>query len=154
MRNLLIFIFLIALGGYIYSIFGQPLLSYIEERPETVPQPALAETPPVGDVPVWTLEHVPTEGDVPQTRVSLTYNNVEYPLGVYDGACFLIEESAWELLPEEETGVICYWAGAGIEIGVFNTNGVRTVQQGIIEEPSAEFEGLRGEFLTIKALSV
>lgn len=152
MRNLLIFIVLVALSGYLYSLFGQPLLSYLQERATEPETPLVVEAPPIVHAPIWTLEQVPTEGDVPQTRVSLSDTNANYPLGVFDGTCFLIEESAWELLPHEETGVICYWAGGGVEIGVFNNNGVRTVEQGIIEEPSAEFEGLRGEFLTIKAL--
>lgn len=152
MRNLLVFIVFVALSGYLYSLFGQPLLSYLQERTTEPEAPLVVETPPVAYAPIWTLEQVPTDGDVPQTRVSLNDHNVNYPLGVYDGTCFLIEESAWELLPDEETGVICYWAGGGVEIGIFNNNGVRTVEQGIIEEPSAESEGLRGEFLTIKAI--
>lgn len=85
----------------------------------------------------------------PSTRVTLKIAGVPVDLGTYVGSCFAIPGSAWELLPNEVTGAICYWAGAGKEIGVFEEGGTLVLKEGDIEEATAETEGIRGNFVPI-----
>lgn len=156
MKNLLIFIVLLAVCGYLYSTYGDPLLAKIQAaqskqalHPNTLtPESVNQEIP----APVWTFEQKDEIDGIPQTEVTLSYKGTTHVLGTHQGNCFLIEESNWELLPQEETGVMCYFAGGGIELGVFNRDGVKTVEQGLIDEGSAESAGVRGEFTIIKAL--
>jgi hypothetical protein len=70
-------------------------------------------------VPVWTFEQKGEVDGIPQTEVTLSYKGTTHVLGTHQGNCFLIEESNWQLLPDEETGVMCYWAGGGTELGIF-----------------------------------
>jgi hypothetical protein len=90
----------------------------------------------------------------PSTQVSLTANDTEkvYDLGKYEGGCSVIEGSAWKLLAGEQSGAICYFAGGGTELGIFNENGKIVVKKGTIEEGTAESAGTRGNFTTLRAL--
>lgn len=83
------------------------------------------------------------------TEVMLEVDGKDYKLGTYTGSCFVIEESAWELLENEITGVICWWAGGGKEIGVFKENGRSVVKIGDIEESTEETGGFRGNFRSL-----
>lgn len=155
MKNLIVFIALLALGGYLYGTYGEPVLTKIQQaqnaqQQEVVEQPLDQQED--ATVAVWTFQEQPEKEGVPQTEVTLSYNGVSHVLGVHAGSCFLIEESGWVMLAQEETGVICYFAGFGTELGVFNRDGVITVEQGFVEEVSAELEGSRGNFTIIKAL--
>ena len=95
----------------------------------------------------WRFEALDTdEFFTPRTQVFLHDGVYEHDLGVYEGSCFSISESAWELLPDEISGAICWWAGGGREIGVFLRNGIFTLEEGFIEEGSEESSGFRGEF--------
>lgn len=157
MKNLFVFIVLLALCGYLYSTYGEPVLTKIQQAQEAAQEQTPTEDTPVvteqaPDPAVWTFQEQAAQEGIPQTEVILSYNNVSHVLGVHAGSCFLVEESGWELLQHEETGVICYFAGGGTELGVFNRDGVITVEQGAIEEGSAEVPGLRGDFTIIKAL--
>lgn len=154
MKKLIMFIVLVAVAGYVYSTYGQPLLTTItayEAQPSTEEADNTIPEAPVNPA-VWTLQDQPEKEGIPQTAVMLSYNGVSHLLGTHAGSCFLIEESGWELLSEEETGVICYFAGGGVELGVFNRNNVLTVEQGVVDEGSAEVSGFRGDFVIIKAL--
>jgi len=89
------------------------------------------------------------ESGAPKTTVSVVWGGKSYDAGTYQGNCFSIAESAWELAPGEETGAICWWAGSGTEIGVFLEGNDLAVKRGFIEEGSAEVEGSRGSFTTL-----
>jgi hypothetical protein len=156
MKNLIIVIVLLAVCGYVYSTYGEPILAQIQASQQagvpdtTTPAPDTAE--PETPAPVWTFEQKGEVDGIPQTEVTLSYKGTTHVLGTHQGNCFLIEESNWQLLPDEETGVMCYWAGGGTELGIFNREGVKTVEQGVIDEGSAESPSVRGEFTVIKAL--
>lgn len=89
---------------------------------------------------------VNTEISAPQTAVQLRIAGVDVPLGTFTGTCFEIEGSSWELLSGELSGAICWWAGGGTEIGVFEEEGQLVLKQGEIEEGTAEGGGFRGNF--------
>lgn len=87
----------------------------------------------------------------PQTAVNLRIAGVDVPLGTFTGTCFTIKGSSWELLQNELSGAICWWAGGGIELGVFNEGGNLVLKRGEIEEGTAEGGGFRGNFKPLKA---
>ena len=103
----------------------------------------------------WQLTELPEHPSVPgmpRTGVVLVAIGNTYPVGEYDGSCFVIEESSWTLLENEKSGVICWWAGGGSEVGVFDEGGVLTLKEGILDEGSSEVPGFRGDFKTILEL--
>jgi len=99
----------------------------------------------------WSIENVGTEKETeaPITAVILRVNGVAYDVGTYTGSCFVIGESEWQYLDNEVTGVICWWAGGGSEVGVFRENGALVVKTGELDEGSAETPGFRGNFRTL-----
>ena len=88
----------------------------------------------------------------PMREVSITYKGVKRVVGSYRGSCSIVEESSWPLVEGELTGVICWYAGGGSEVGVFYEDGKRVVKVGVLEEGTAETEGMRGDFETAFAL--
>lgn len=85
-------------------------------------------------------------------EVSITYKGEKRVVGTYPGSCSIVEDSSWPLLENELTGVICWFAGGGSEVGVFYEDGKRVVKVGALEEGTAETEGFRGDFETAFAL--
>jgi hypothetical protein len=105
----------------------------------------------------WSFEEIPAPDETsgPQTKVTLTAegNGQKYDVGTYTGSCSVIEASAWQLLENEKTGVICWWAGGGNEIGVFEESGKLVIKTGDTEEASGESEGFRGNFKLLLPLN-
>lgn len=99
----------------------------------------------------WSFQNVGTEEDTgaPMTAVTLRADGAPYDVGTYQGDCFVIEDSNWELEDNEVSGVICYFAGGGSEVGVFRENGALVVKTGQLDEGSAEIAGVRGNFTTL-----
>lgn len=92
------------------------------------------------------------EAGVPLTRVTLSINGEERDLGTHQGSCSVVNDSMWTLADGELTGVICWFAGGGTEIGVFYDAGVYSVREGIVEEGTAELPGFRGNYETLFTL--
>lgn len=91
----------------------------------------------------WTFRELPEQEGIPQTEVSLNGRVV----GTYQGSCAEIEGSGWTLVAGEQSGVICWFAGGGKEIGVFAVeSGGFEVMEGDLDEGSAEVAGMRGNF--------
>lgn len=95
-----------------------------------------------------------TDQGVPKTTVTLRNGSTSYAIGTMEGNCYDISESEWELLSEEGeiAGAICWFAGGGTEIGVFSDGGRALIRLGVLEEATAESEGIRGEFQTLFAI--
>jgi len=106
----------------------------------------------------WVLENAGENEELfaPQTAVSLEVSSdgsvKKYAIGEYIGSCSEIGDSNWTLLENELTGVICWWAGGGNEIGIFKENGELVVKEGELDEGNAEIEGFRGNFKTLFAI--
>jgi hypothetical protein len=101
--------------------------------------------------PSLSWEFAPAGGDpetgAPMTKVMLVVDGESRDLGVHDGHCMIVDGAgAWTLSEGEITGVICYFAGAGTELGVFYDAGTYVVKQGVVEEGTAEEPGIRGEY--------
>jgi hypothetical protein len=98
----------------------------------------------------WKIEELgEDENFVPTASVGLEVKGKSYEVGKFSGNCFVIEESEWELLENELSGVICWWAGSGEEVGVFHENGVLEIRKGKLEEGGEGDENFRGDFLKI-----
>jgi len=83
---------------------------------------------------------------IPKTAVALRVAGVDVPLGTYDGNCFAVAGSQWPLLTHELSGAICYWAGGGKEIGVFEEGSKLVLKEGDVGEGSNDSPGVRGNF--------
>jgi len=102
---------------------------------------------------VWAFDPAGTdESDAPLTSVSVIAAGKTYDAGTYQGSCFTVADSSWELLPGELTGAICWWAGAGTEVGLFEEGDELVVKRGYLEEGTEETGPTRGEFSTLFVL--
>ena len=112
-----------------------------------------AEAPTTNDYG-WQLVQFPesAETGIPRATVNLRIGETKHEIGEFDGVCFVIEELQWELLENEKTGVICWWAGSGKEIGIFTEDGRDVVKVGELDEGLSDDIGFRGNFETILEL--
>jgi hypothetical protein len=108
------------------------------------------------DTPNFLWEFFPAGGDndtgAPKTRITLTANGETKEVGTFDGSCLVINGSSWALAQNELTGVICWFGGAGDEVGIFYENSQYVVKQGVIEEGVEGESGLRGNYKTLFTL--
>ena len=109
-------------------------------------------TEPLKEEFAWSFvdRGVNASSSMPQTNVALRIRNIDIPLGTYDGNCFSIAGSAWPLLSGEVSGAICYFAGGGTEIGVFEEGSTLVLKKGDVEEGDAEHAGFRGNFVRLE----
>lgn len=85
--------------------------------------------------------------------VTLTVDGQAHDVGTYEGNCTVLGANAsWALMTNELTGVICYFAGAGDEVGVFAEGAGYVVKHGTLNEGSAEIPGTRGSYTTLFSL--
>lgn len=88
------------------------------------------------------------DGLAPKTHVALFDGKNAYDAGVYPGTCSEIAKE--NLLAGEMSGVLCWFAGGGDEIGVFaNEDGGYELMHGTQDEGTAESAGFRGDFKVI-----
>lgn len=136
---LLLVLFLIGFGIY----------SYQQGANSPLPNPMVSNT-----VYSWMFTELGADKTtgIPMTKMGLKTGGRTYELGTYQGRCTEITQSTWKLLPNERTGVICWHAGEGKEIGVFEENGVRSIRVGDIAEGTAEGAEIRGNFVIRETL--
>ncbi len=101
--------------------------------------------------PKWTFidKGEDAQTGAPMTQVSVTFAGTTRDLGVHQGSCSTIEGSSWTLVDGELSGAICWFAGGGVEFGIFKEGNNYVVKQGDLDEGSAEDPGLRGNFRTL-----
>lgn len=100
----------------------------------------------------WNITERGEKDGIPQSGVTLTSGGKTYDAGVFSGSCAEIDGTSWTLVEGEKTGVICWWAGGGNEIGIFEENGTFVLKVGSLDEGSAEVPGFRGDFQTIATI--
>lgn len=100
---------------------------------------------------VWSFQNVGVEEETgaSETAVTLRVDGAPYGVGTYQGECAVIEDSNWELEENEVSGVICWFAGGGSEVGVFLEDEKFVIKVGQLDEGSAEVPGFRGNFKTL-----
>lgn len=85
----------------------------------------------------------------PLTEVILNAGGERYSAGTYLGSCADMAGTADYFLPGEVAAALCWFAGAGHEVGVFEGEGAPRVMVGDVDEGSAEAERFRGNFRTL-----
>lgn len=85
----------------------------------------------------------------PQTRVVLVSGGKSYTIGTYDGSCAVQDG---DYLEYEKSKVVCWFAGGGHEIGVFEEPGQVVVRVGDVDEGASGVEGFRGNFTLVQRL--
>ncbi len=104
----------------------------------------------VGGPVTWAIRPI-TEGsetDPPTTEVFAYTSAGRESMGVQSGVCTSIEDSPWDLLENEVSGVVCLWNGAGVEFGAFREGDGYAIKRGTVQEET----GLRENFETISEI--
>lgn len=95
----------------------------------------------------WRTLSEPEDTDgTPQTRVVLLADGREYDAGVYPGSCHSDDPASEHPLPYEKSYIVCWWAGGGYELGVFQEGNAYVLKRGELDEGTAEMAGFRGNF--------
>lgn len=101
---------------------------------------------------VWSMtEAGETDFGAPLSEVMVEVNSELYNLGTASGSC---AEGTLELLENQVSSFLCWWAGFGTEFAVFAEGNNLLIQKGIVEEGTAETEGFRGDYKTLHTLSI
>ncbi|MES2994565.1 MAG: hypothetical protein V4681_00815 [Patescibacteria group bacterium] len=121
------------------------------KKMELAKMPEVAETNDADHVHAaedfsWKFEDAGEKDGAPQTTVTLMHGTESKKVGTYTGSC--AELAAENLQPGQVSGVLCWFAGGGDEIGVFEEGGEYVVKVGQQEESTAESNGFRGDFRT------
>lgn len=85
----------------------------------------------------------------PQTQVTLVTEGEAHTIGIYDGSCAVMEG---DYLDYEVSKVVCWFAGGGHEIGVFEEPGQVVVRVGEVDEGASGVQGFRGNFVLVKTI--
>lgn len=98
MKKFIVTLLVILIIGYVVYLF---------QKPDNV----------IPDIQ-WTYNASFIDDDVdPSTKVTLDIAGKSYDLGTYTGSCF--EREDLEKNMHEISGIRCWWAGAGDDLGVF-----------------------------------
>ena len=104
----------------------------------------------------WSLkdEGIDATTTAQRTSVALVADGISYDAGTYNGSCQTITANGGVdgtgLTTGEITGIQCWFAGGGDEIGVFNENGALVLKHGELGEPQGDGTGaFRGNFTTL-----
>ncbi len=145
LKNIFVAVILIALGAVGATVF----INKDKDK-----EPAESTSTSKVESYKWTFEEKGQEKGTgaPLTEVSLSYGGSTKVIGTYQGSCSVIDNKAWTLLSGEKSGVICWFAGGGSEIGVFEEGGKLVVKEGFVEEGDAETSGSRGGFKSVFSL--
>lgn len=85
----------------------------------------------------------------PQTQVTLVAGGGAHIIGTYDGSCALMDS---DYMQYEVSKVVCWFAGGGHEIGVFEEPGQTVVRVGEVDEGASGVPGFRGNFTLVERL--
>jgi hypothetical protein len=143
---------IVIFGGLGYALSGTQVIAPLQGENEEVKEPTPSEE---GFRPSFLWEFFPAGDDelgTPRTSVTLSINGEVHEVGTFDGSCLVVNGSSWELVENELTGVICWFAGGGDEVGVFYEEGEYVVKQGVLEEGAEGESGMRGSYETLFVL--
>ncbi len=140
-----IVIVLIFAGIFIYS--------QIPHNQEATAQTPIAQSVTQTPKIAWSFEKKGNDAstDAQITKVTVDINGKKYDAGTYNASCG--ELAAANLSKNEISGVLCWWAGFGDEVGVFKENKNLEIKHREIQEGSAEVPtGTMTEFKTILSI--
>lgn len=120
----------------------------------TGPHCAFAACPPSLSYEWKLIEGAPDASGMPYTTVSLVVAGKSHDLGAQTGSCHEVKPGVPGIFgelsdPSEVSRVQCWFAGGGVELGVFK-EGVQTViKSGLLDEGSSETGPTRGGWKTL-----
>ena len=133
-------------GGFWFLVWSEN-----PNEPEELPVDLSEADTPVAPRVVWESAVVREDAfGMPVSEVHATIAGTRYDMGTAEGTCAEMTEN---LLINEASAYVCWFAGAGTEFGLFERGGTVTLEKGVIEEGSAEVEGYRGDFTIIHTIS-
>lgn len=97
----------------------------------------------------WRFDDRGEKDGIPQTRVTLVAEGRSYAIGTYEGSC---AEMPGDYLEYEVSKVICWYAGGGHEVGVFEEPGQVVVRVGEVDEGASGIPGFRGNFVLVETI--
>lgn len=150
--------YLLLLLGVLLIAAGVYFLTKDEEfealKSPELPQAAVVEEQ---QQPVFTWRFVEegegSYGD-PKVRVFVSKDGIETEVGVYQGFCSELkggpqfEGDPYALVEGQLAGVLCWWAGAGDEIGVFKEGNSYVIKTGVQGEGDGEHPHIRSGYTT------
>jgi len=131
---------LVGLGSFLWYSNSSPEENVTTaEDTTTAPQSLLFD---------WTIQDLgESELGIPKTELTLNVTgDIEknFLVGTYDLTC-----AQQTIAGNEISAIACWFAGGGVDIGVFKENGKYVVKQRDVDEGTAEDGGSTGEFKTI-----
>ncbi|MCE9541337.1 hypothetical protein K8R03_02125 [Candidatus Kaiserbacteria bacterium] len=134
-------------------LVGVSVWFILQRNPGTSPVPSAAAKHSIS----WKFTDAGEDSQaIPHTSVTAVVDGTEYNAGTYTGNCSEIGASGGidgtGLVQGELSGVQCYFAGGGDEIGVFSENGALVIKKGVLDEGSAEIPAVRGNFQTVMSV--
>jgi hypothetical protein len=143
-----LFISLCIIASVVFFLYRQNRTAIIHIEPTTTEIKNTSATP----LFQWKLQSLDSDNvDIPQSHVVLQFKNQTHDMGIFQGNCFQISESEWKYVENEIDGVICWWAGGGVEIGVFKTQDGFAVKKAFIGEGESDL--VRANFQTVFLLN-
>ena len=97
----------------------------------------------------WRFSEKGERDGIPQTQVSLVAKGKVHVIGTYEGTC---AQQEGDYLEYEVSKAICWYAGGGHEVGVFEEPGQIVVRVGEVDEGTSGIEGFRGNFVLVKTI--
>jgi len=137
--GILMLIFSILINASIIKIGTDTLNPYIIESPVTKE-----------DIN-WTFtEKIESDGfNPPQNEVTLQIKDKKYIAGIYEGSCSVTNT---KLLINQISGAICWWAGGGVELGVFIQDKKLVLKRRPIDKGNTEYPSFVTPFETFLEL--
>lgn len=98
----------------------------------------------------WSYETRYIDEINPTTQVTVYIDGQKRDAGVYPGSCFERQELRKDM--HEVSGIRCWWAGSGDDIGVFQEEGQFYIKHRELDEGNAEEKSFIGDFKTLFSL--
>lgn len=144
---ILVLILLIVGGAYVYQ----------NTKPVTTPNQSekikgIEDTSAVVASEIsWKFEDLGEDAmGMPSTNVLVSIQQNTYPVGTYQGSCIVKESS--RLNENELSGVLCWFAGSGDEVGVYREGNGLAIKHRAVDEGTAEAAPVEGMFHTLLLL--
>lgn len=142
---------IVIVTGILILIFSVLITTGIIKIGDNEINPYIAKTSLTKDDIAWSFtEKVESDGlNPPQSEVELQIKDKKYSAGIYEGSCSVQNT---EMLINQISGAMCWWAGGGVELGVFTEDKKIVLKRRPIDEGSAEYPSFVSRFKTFLEL--
>jgi hypothetical protein len=154
-KTFLLLLFIILAGFCIYLVaknyVKEPVTSAVDTNEPTHSSisPKASENSQV----TWVFKVNGTDSTTgaPITKVTATIAGKNYDAGTYKASCSVVDVKNLSRIEyiNAVSGILCWWAGFGDEVAVFNENQHLVIKHREVQEGSAESVGVVTSFKTI-----